>query len=102
MIATTGATLGARLLAATNAVRDEGPLAGYRVLAGPGRVSHLGPAFGTKFLFFQSRRGDRALIFDRLMSSWLREHCDPSLNPTTLPSILTTPQMHIRFAPSGR
>lgn len=64
-----------RLLEAGKAVRAGGPLAGYEALAGSSRIHGLGPAFGTKFLFFQSRPPERALILDRLVAEWLDEHC---------------------------
>ena len=45
------------------------------------RLARLGPAFGTKFLYFCSPAGSRpALILDRLVAAWLRENADLSLN----------------------
>jgi hypothetical protein len=45
------------------------------------RLPGLGPAFGTKFLYFCSPPGKPpALILDRLVSQWLRGHTDLLLN----------------------
>lgn len=63
------------LLEATRAVRESGPIAGYTTLAGSARVKHLGPSFGTKFLYYQSAPSDRALILDRLLGRFLEERC---------------------------
>ncbi len=48
------------------------PLVGYRWLSGDGRLRWLGPAFGTKWLYFAST--PRALILDRVVAAWLRSH----------------------------
>jgi hypothetical protein len=48
-------------------VLSGGPLAGYRALAGPDRLEGLGPAFGTKYLYFQN---SDALILDSLIGDW--------------------------------
>jgi hypothetical protein len=82
ILSAAGPTAAARLQTAARAVRREGALAGYRALAAPVRLKHLGPAFGTKFLFFQSAGHDRALIFDQLMSTWLEENCGLRLDAT--------------------
>jgi hypothetical protein len=45
------------------------------------RLVGLGPAFGTKFLYFCSPPGDQpALILDRLMSRWLRDNAGLAFN----------------------
>lgn len=56
----------------TGARRADG---GVRALGDSGvpRLPGLGPAFGTKFLYFCSPPGDRtALILDSLVAAWLR------------------------------
>jgi hypothetical protein len=66
---------GAELQAAARALREAGPVAAYARLGdhGVARLARLGPAFGTKFLYFCSPPGDRpALILDRLIARWLR------------------------------
>ncbi len=61
----------------------DGALAGYRTLASHSRLHGLGPAFGTKYLYFCQPRptSQVALILDALVASWLtREaqvHADP-------------------------
>lgn len=51
----------------------------YAALAGPRRVSGLGPAFGTKWIHFAS--GGEAPILDRLVTRWLERHRVLRLNP---------------------
>lgn len=82
MLSSTGPTAPARLLQATHAVRRDGPSAAYRTLASAARIKYLGPAFGTKFLFFQSAGHPRALILDGVVSRWLVANCDVRLNAT--------------------
>jgi hypothetical protein len=72
--------LGSALLAAREAMLTGGPPAGYAALAGPCRVPDLGPSFGSKFLYFVSSEGRRALIFDELMASWLTREAALKLN----------------------
>lgn len=67
------AEVGPRLLAARERVLTDGPLAGYWSLARESRVPGLGPAFGTKFLYFCSADGHRALILDELVGTWLTQ-----------------------------
>jgi Putative 8-oxoguanine DNA glycosylase OGG-like protein len=74
--------LGLALLAARDAVRTSGPLDGYAALAGPHRVAGLGPSFGSKFLYFVSPEGRRALILDQLVATWLDREAALSLNAT--------------------
>jgi hypothetical protein len=90
--------LGSALLAARDAVRTRGPLAGYAALAGPRRVAGLGPSFGSKFLYFVSPEGRRALMLDRLLAAWLDREAALSLNATrwsstTYGTYLTTMQV---------
>jgi hypothetical protein len=63
---------------------ERGALDAYGLLAGECRLRGLGPAFGTKYLYFcpQSAAGPQALVFDRLVAGWLAEHVDVAL---TLP-----------------
>lgn len=73
-----------RLRLAADAVATGGASAGYGALAdrSRSRLKWLGPAFGTKFLHFCSPAGHPpALILDRLVADWLRDHADVSLNP---------------------
>ena len=74
-----GAEAGVRLASARQAVMDHGALAGYDALAGTSRLIRLGPAFGTKFLFYQN---EQALILDRLSGRWFKSVTDISLRPT--------------------
>jgi hypothetical protein len=74
---------GAELQAAASALREAGPVAAYARLGdhGVARLAGLGPAFGTKFLYFCSPAGDQpALILDRLMSRWLRDNAGLAVN----------------------
>lgn len=48
------------------------PLDAYQALAGPCRTKGLGPAFGTKYLYFLSTQIRPALILDRLVVAWLK------------------------------
>jgi hypothetical protein len=75
-----GANVGLALDRARRLVVERGPLAGYEQLAGPGRLEGLGPAFGTKFLFFLN---DDALILDKLIADWFSAVEGSSLRPTT-------------------
>ena len=76
-----GGEAGPRLAIAQSAVITDGPLAGYAALADPARsrLHKLGPAFGTKFLFFQS---PNALILDALIARWYQGITDQPLRPT--------------------
>lgn len=70
---TPGATR--RLAAAASTLAEQGPVAAYQRLARANdcRVANLGPAFGTKFLYFCQRPNQRvtALVLDSLVSEWL-------------------------------
>ena len=74
---------GARLQAAAGELARGGPAAAYALLGDDGvpRLPGLGPAFGTKFLYFCSPPGGRtALILDRLVATWLRGNTGLRLN----------------------
>lgn len=73
--------VGGQLLAARARVLEAGALEGYWALARAHRVPGLGPAFGTKFLYFASADEGRALIFDKLVSDWLRGRVDIRIPP---------------------
>jgi hypothetical protein len=62
-----------RLRSVAEAVARNGAIAGYRRLATDCRLRYLGPAFGTKFLYFTQAadRRPRALILDAFVSRWL-------------------------------
>jgi hypothetical protein len=68
---------GVWLQTAAGELSEGDPAAAYRVLGdhGMSRLPGLGPAFGTKFLYFCSPAGEHpALILDRLVAAWLREN----------------------------
>jgi hypothetical protein len=74
---------GERLQAAAGELARGGPAAAYALLGDRGvpRLPGLGPAFGTKFLYFCSPPGGRAaLILDRLVAAWLRGNTGLRLN----------------------
>jgi len=74
---------GAHLQAAATELASGGPVKAYAGLGdhGAARLARLGPAFGTKFLYFCSpARGRPALILDRLVARWLRDNTDLALN----------------------
>lgn len=62
---------------------EQGALSAYGLLGGAARMFKLGPAFGTKFLYFceQPPIGHNALILDRLVADWLRAHTSLTVNP---------------------
>jgi hypothetical protein len=72
-----------RLAKVAQHLSSRGALDAYGLLGGNCRLRELGPAFGTKYLYFcpQSAAGPQALIFDRLVAAWLAEHVDVRLNP---------------------
>jgi hypothetical protein len=74
---------GRKLLHAVRSSHAEGPLEAYRRMATDCRLQRIGPAFGTKFLFFiDSQAGARrALILDRLVADWLRRNVGYGVNP---------------------
>ena len=74
-----------RLLAVARTLAESGPLPAYdRFSRGADcRLPGLGPAFGTKYLFFCQAPGQNvtALIFDALMSKGLRRLAERDLDP---------------------
>jgi hypothetical protein len=75
-----------RLAAVAQSLAEGSALSAYRRLCAGGdcNLRWLGPAFGTKFLYFcqPTRPGEqRALILDNLVASWLRDTMHLSLNP---------------------
>jgi hypothetical protein len=74
---------GVQLQAAAGAAAEGRPVEAYACLGdhGAARLPYLGPAFGTKFLYFCSSTGRRpALILDRLVARWLRENVGLAFN----------------------
>jgi hypothetical protein len=74
---------GSILQSAAGELGSGGPVRAYVLLGehGAARLPGLGPAFGTKFLYFCSPSGaSPALILDRLVADWLREHAGLRLN----------------------
>jgi hypothetical protein len=71
------------LVDAARTVKSAGAVAGYKCLAGRCRIKGLGPAFGTKFLYFCSKTGawPTALIFDSLVAGWLQQNSHVRINP---------------------
>lgn len=72
-----------RLASVAQQLGERGALAAYGLLGGACRLRGLGPAFGTKYLYFcpQPAAGPRALILDRLVARWLARNAGVSLNP---------------------
>lgn len=64
-------------------LETEGALAAYRLLGNSKRLKWLGPAFGTKYLYFcpQAEGNCRALILDRLVAGWLRDRTGLEFQP---------------------
>ena len=48
------------------------PIDAYKKLSG--KITRLGPAFGTKFLYFASSDADRAPILDAVVANWLGKY----------------------------
>jgi hypothetical protein len=74
---------GRKLLDVVVALNSDGPQAAYRLMAGSSRLHRIGPAFGTKFLYFADS-GDharRALILDALVADWLRRNTNFRVHP---------------------
>jgi hypothetical protein len=74
---------GRQLFDVAVALNRDGPQAAYRLMAGASRLHRIGPAFGTKFLYFadSGRHERRALILDRLIAEWLRLNTAFRVNP---------------------
>lgn len=74
-----------RLGESVEVARDRGAVEGYRFLNNrPGKISGLGPAFFTKWLYFVTARGDSAAadaapVLDALVISWLSTGAGVSL-----------------------
>jgi len=67
---------GDRLHQVARSLISDGSVEAYRLLANSCRLKWLGPAYGTKFLYFCPQAPDRppGLILDRLVARWLRQH----------------------------
>jgi len=69
-----------RLQESVEVARERGAIEGYRFLNNrPGKVTGLGPAFFTKWLYFVTARGDStsalaAPVLDALVIAWLASH----------------------------
>lgn len=73
-----------KLLAVARTLATDGALAAYRRL-GDGldcRLGRLGPAFGTKYLYFCQPEGQElmALIHDKTVSEWIASHAGLTLS----------------------
>lgn len=72
-----------KLYASAEWVRDPGPVEAYRYLNNEGKVSGLGPAFFTKWLYFTSASDpygpQAAPVLDQLVTTWLDHHADVRL-----------------------
>lgn len=89
-----------RLRSVAEIVASEGPIPGYRSLAGDNRIARLGPAFGTKFLAFcqPDRANPAALIHDEVVTAWLEANGRPDLRATTWAPVIYEAyldQMHV-------
>jgi hypothetical protein len=76
-----------RLQLAARILQSAGALAAYEAMASKSvaRLRGLGPAFGTKILYFCPQAQPplpQALILDRLVADWLRRHTDVNMSPT--------------------
>lgn len=75
-----------RLWKVAQTLAQSGPLAAYRRFSDGGdcRLYGLGPAFGTKYLYFCQPEGQaqRALIHDSTVSHWLTLYAGLRLDPT--------------------
>jgi hypothetical protein len=78
MLAEGQRTVESKLAAVVHAAVGGKPVDAYGLLAGRSRLEGLGPAFGTKFIYFVDRR---ALILDRIIASSLKALSAVSLNP---------------------
>jgi|GEM_PF-1523608 hypothetical protein len=71
------------LLNVSRVLRDAGPAAAYEAMsnAAKSRLKKLGPAFGTKYLYFSQPEGQRprALIHDAQIAKWFRARAGTSL-----------------------
>jgi hypothetical protein len=74
-----------KLTTAAALVRADGGPVAYRAMTSALRLRFLGPAFGTKYLYFAPSQPDNppALILDRLVAGWLNRHAGTRINPIT-------------------
>ena len=76
-----------RLHAVAQALAEDGALAGYQALASfaLSRLHGLGPAFGTKLLYFwqPADQRPRALILDDYVATWLNREVGGRINSVT-------------------
>lgn len=72
-----------RLAEVARCLADEGSFAAYQRFTNSARLHGLGPAFGTKYLYFcpQAEGRPPALILDRIVSEWLRGIGEAKFNP---------------------
>ncbi len=72
-----------RLADVARCLADEGSFAAYQRFTSSARLHGLGPAFGTKYLYFcpQAKGRPPALILDRIVSEWLSEAVQAKFNP---------------------
>jgi hypothetical protein len=69
-----------RLASVAQQLAERGAVDAYGLLAGDCRLRWLGPAFGTKYLYFCPQPAEpQALILDRLVARWLTQHVGISL-----------------------
>jgi hypothetical protein len=81
----------ASLEEAARTLQENGAVAAYRFLDGPGAVKGLGPAFFTKYLYFLGlaltiSTGPRALILDQRVARTIRAHVTQVAKDMRLPS----------------
>jgi hypothetical protein len=71
-----------RLVTVAQRLAKAGAVDAFGLLGGDCRLRWLGPAFGTKYLYFCPQRAadPKALILDRLVARWLARHVDESFN----------------------
>lgn len=71
-----------QLVVVAQRLAERGALDAFGLLGGDCRLWGLGPAFGTKYLYFcpQSAAGPQALILDQLVARWLARCVDESFN----------------------
>jgi hypothetical protein len=67
-----------RLRCAYDTLVEEGPVAAFGAFSDAHRLTGLGPAFFTKFMFFADRTG-QAVVLDDYVATWLREHAGVEL-----------------------
>lgn len=72
-----------RLQTVANAVISDGARGGYKALATTSRLKWLGPAFGTKLLYFWQPTDvrPRALILDAYVAGWLQRETGQRFDP---------------------